>query len=85
MVDRCGENLPRPIEVAAGEQHALDLRAILGPLLDLVKIAIVSGEGLSVSSSDHLATFPIFLFELAGSWPCQILIFSATPPARPSF
>jgi hypothetical protein len=35
MLDRRGEDLPRLVQAAAGIEHALDLGAILGPLLTL--------------------------------------------------
>jgi hypothetical protein len=38
------ENLLGLFEVVAGVQKAVDLRAVLGPLLDLVKVAIVREE-----------------------------------------
>ena len=47
MLDRCGEDLSRLVQIAAGIEHALDLAAILGPLLDLVVIAVVRDQRLS--------------------------------------
>jgi hypothetical protein len=44
MLDRRGEDLPRLVQAAAGIEHALDLGAILGPLLDLVEVAVVRDE-----------------------------------------
>ena len=41
MLDRRGEDLPRLIEVTTGEQHAVDLGAVLGPFLDLVEVALI--------------------------------------------
>ena len=41
MLYRLGKNVPRGVEIIAGTQQAIDLRAIFGPLLDLVKIAVV--------------------------------------------
>jgi hypothetical protein len=44
MLDRLLEYLSRPVEIVAGIQHAIDFAAVLGPLLDLVKIALVGIE-----------------------------------------
>ena len=44
MVDRLGEDLPRLVQVAAGVQHVVNPRAVLSPLLDLVKVAVVRDE-----------------------------------------
>ena len=41
MLDRRRKDLPRLVEIVAGEQHAIDLHAVLGPLLDLVVVAVV--------------------------------------------
>ena len=41
MLDCSRKDLPRIIEVAAGMEHAVDLGAVLRPLLDLVKVAVV--------------------------------------------
>ena len=41
MFDRRHEDRLRLIQVAAGMQHVVDLRAVFGPLLDLVEIAVV--------------------------------------------
>ena len=41
---RLAKNVPRGVEIIAGIQQAIDLRAIFGPLLDLVKIAVVRIE-----------------------------------------
>jgi len=46
MLDRRGEDFPRLIEIAAGKEHAVDLGAILRPLLDLVVIAVVRDHRL---------------------------------------
>jgi hypothetical protein len=40
------ENVFRLFEVIAGVQHAVDFAAVLGPLLDLVVIAVVRQEGI---------------------------------------
>ena len=50
------KNVPRFIEIIAGIQQAIDLRTIFGPLLDLVKIAVVRTErvgGLLVGPIIH--------------------------------
>ena len=44
MVDRRGEDLPRIVKAAAGIEHALDVGAIFGPLLDLVEVAVVRDQ-----------------------------------------
>ena len=54
MLDRRRKDLPRLVEIVAGEQHAIDLHAVLGPLLDLVVVAVVRLSGSKVSSSDCL-------------------------------
>ena len=41
MLDRSVKQLARRFKVVAGVQQAIDLGAVLGPLLDLVVIAIV--------------------------------------------
>jgi hypothetical protein len=41
MLDRRGKDLPRFAQAAAGGQLAIDLCAILGPLLGLVEVARV--------------------------------------------
>jgi hypothetical protein len=59
MVDRRGEDLPRLVEVAAGEQHPIDLGPVLGPFLDLVEIAAVRNQrlvGLFVGPIAHDST-----------------------------
>jgi hypothetical protein len=38
---RCREDLPRLVQVAAGKEYAVDFGSVLGPLLDLVVIAVV--------------------------------------------
>jgi hypothetical protein len=48
MVDRRGEDLPRLVEVAAGIEHLLDPGAVLGPLLDLVVVAVVRSPFLGI-------------------------------------
>jgi hypothetical protein len=49
------KNFSSPIERIAGEQHALDPLAVLRPLLNLVKVAMVGEERL-VSSIDQSFT-----------------------------
>lgn len=44
MLDRLLKKRLRLLEIAAGVQEAIDLRAILGPLFNLVKVAIVRIE-----------------------------------------
>jgi hypothetical protein len=51
------------VEVAAGERRAIDLRAILRPLLDLVEITIVRDERIIGLFIGPVALGPIFLFE----------------------
>ena len=46
MLDRPGKDLPRLVEVAAGVEHALDPGAVLGPLVDLVVVAVVRKQRL---------------------------------------
>jgi hypothetical protein len=46
-----GEQLTSPVEIVAGVKEALDLRAVLGPLSDLVEIAIVRALSLSQAIS----------------------------------
>ena len=46
MVNRLRENLPRLVKAATGIKHVVDLRPVLGPLLDLVEIAMVRDERL---------------------------------------
>jgi hypothetical protein len=41
---RLRKNVPRFVEIIPGIQQAIDLRAIFGPLLHLVKIAVVRVE-----------------------------------------
>jgi hypothetical protein len=41
MLDRRREDFSRLVEVAPGVQHAADLRPVLGPLLDLVEVAMI--------------------------------------------
>ena len=41
VLDRLLEYLTRLVEIAAGVKHAIDLAAVLRPLLDLVVIALV--------------------------------------------
>jgi hypothetical protein len=47
MLDRRGENLARLVQVAAGKEHTIDLGAVLGPLLDLVEVAVVRDQRLA--------------------------------------
>src|SRR5262249_49851561 len=49
-----GEDLPRFVQVAAGEQQPIDLGPIFGPLLDLVEIAVIRNQRRLVSSADWL-------------------------------
>jgi hypothetical protein len=44
VLDRLLEYLSRFVEIVAGIEHALDMLVVLGPLLDLVVIAIVRNE-----------------------------------------
>jgi len=44
VLDRGGEQPASLVEIIAGVKEALDLRAVLGPLLNLVEIAIVREE-----------------------------------------
>jgi hypothetical protein len=44
MLDRFGEQLTGLVEIVAGVKEALDLRAVLRPLLDLVEITIVRAQ-----------------------------------------
>jgi hypothetical protein len=41
MLNRPFENRPSPAETVAGIEEAINLRAVLGPLLDLVEIVQV--------------------------------------------
>jgi hypothetical protein len=41
MLDRFGEQLTSLLKIVACVKQPLDLRAVLGPLLELVEIAIV--------------------------------------------
>jgi hypothetical protein len=41
MLDRFGEQLASLVEIVAGVKEAIDFRAVLGPLLELVEIPIV--------------------------------------------
>ena len=44
MLDRRREVRLRLIQIAPRIQHVIDLRAVLGPLLDLVEIAMVRDQ-----------------------------------------
>jgi hypothetical protein len=44
ILDRFGEQLTSFFQIVAGEKKALDLRAVLGPFLELVEIAIVRAQ-----------------------------------------
>jgi hypothetical protein len=44
VLDRFGKSLARLVEIVAGPQHAIDFAGVLGPLLDLVIIAMVRHE-----------------------------------------
>jgi hypothetical protein len=46
VLDGLRENVPRLFEVIAGVQHAVDFAAVLGPLLDLVVVAVIRQEGI---------------------------------------
>ena len=46
MLDRRREDRLRLIQVAPGIEHVVDLGAVLGPLLDLVEIAVVRDQRL---------------------------------------
>ena len=46
MLDRRHEDRLRLIQVAPGIEHVVDLGAVLGPLLDLVKVAVVRDQRL---------------------------------------
>ena len=55
MLDRFGEQLTSLVEIVAGIEQPLDLRAVLGPLFELVEITIVRAQRvISVSSSDPM-------------------------------
>ena len=41
MVDRLREDLSRLVQVAAGIKHVVDLGPVLGPLFDLIEVAVV--------------------------------------------
>jgi hypothetical protein len=56
MFDGVCKNFPCLFEVIAGVEQPIDLRAVLGPLLDFVEIAIVREErivGFIVGPSRH--------------------------------
>ena len=44
MLDRLSEDLPRLVQLTAGIEHVVDLGPVLGPLLDLVEVAVVRDE-----------------------------------------
>ena len=44
MSERIGEDVLRPTKIVVCIEQAVDLGAVLGPLLDLVKIALVGVE-----------------------------------------
>ena len=46
MPDRRREDLLRLVHVAAGIEHVVELGAVLGPLLDLVEIAVAREQRL---------------------------------------
>jgi hypothetical protein len=58
MLDRLLEYPSRFVEIVAGVEHAIDLAAVLGPLLDLVEVRRSASTALSVSSSDQSGTSP---------------------------
>jgi len=61
MVDRLREDLSRLVQVAAGIEHVVDLGPVLGPLLDLVVVAVVRGratlDATPLSTSSRAARF----------------------------
>jgi hypothetical protein len=65
MLDGIGEQLTSLFEIVAGVEQAVDLRALFGPLFNLVEIAIVYAKGLSVSSSDQSLLTGDFLLKLS--------------------
>jgi hypothetical protein len=44
MLDRVSEDLPRLVQLTAGIEHVVDLGPVLGPLLDLVEVAVVRDD-----------------------------------------
>ena len=44
MLDRLREDLPRLVQAATGVEHMVDLGPVLGPLVDLVEIAVVRDQ-----------------------------------------
>jgi hypothetical protein len=44
MVDRPREDLPRFVQIAARIEQVVDLGSVLGPLLDLVEVAMVRNQ-----------------------------------------
>jgi len=53
MLDRFGEQLASLVEIVAGVKEAIDFRAVLGPLLELVEIPIVREMKIVCCSSDQ--------------------------------
>ena len=56
MLDRLLEERTRLVEVVAGVEHAIDLRAVTRPLLQLIEVALVCFErivGLFVGQVAH--------------------------------
>ena len=60
MLDGLGEQLARLIEIIIGVKKIGDVQAVLGPLFELVEVAIVREKGSSVSwlasESPHLTS-----------------------------
>jgi hypothetical protein len=58
MLDRVGEQLTSPFEIVAGVKEPIDLRAVLGPLLDLVVITFVREQRFVQTIADGLNARP---------------------------
>ena len=54
MPNRRREDVARLFQIATGIEHVVDFGPVLGPLLDLVEVAVVRNSDSSVSSSDDL-------------------------------
>jgi hypothetical protein len=62
LPDEIGEDRPRLVETAAGEQHALDPLLVLGPELDLVEIPVIRDQrlvSLFVGPLGHSSSRPL--------------------------
>jgi hypothetical protein len=87
MLDCFSEQLASLVQIIAGVEHALDLRAILGPLFNLVEIAIVRQERAigcsSGQSSDQSSLMPAG--EMLKATMPTVTLFVAIVPAFLAF